>query len=94
MMMAAALVKPTMTGWERKFTTTPSLNTPRESWMMPTISAIRIASAMNWLEPEAASGARADAVSSETTATGPVASCADEPHRAAMMPGRKAAYRP
>jgi hypothetical protein len=29
MMMAAALVKPTMTGWDRKFTTTPSLNTPR-----------------------------------------------------------------
>jgi hypothetical protein len=94
MMMAAALVKPTITGCERKFTTTPSLNTPSASWMTPTSSASRIASAMKASEPGAASGVSAEAVSSEATATGPVPSWFDEPHIAATMTGRKAAYRP
>ena len=53
-----------------------------------------IARATNSGVPTWAKGARAEAVSSDTTATGPVASCLDEPHRAATMPGRKAAYRP
>jgi len=50
-----------------------------------------IASAMNWSEPGAASTASEDAVSSETTATGPVPSWFELPHRAATATGRKAA---
>ena len=91
MMIAAALVKPTMTGCERKFTTTPSLNTPSASWKMPTISASMIASATKASEPGAASGASEDAVSKEATATGPVPSWREEPHSAATITGRKAA---
>ncbi len=91
MMIAAALVKPTMTGCERKFTTTPSLKAPSASWKTPTISASMIASAMNCAEPGAARGASVDAVSSETTATGPVPSWLEEPHSAATITGRKAA---
>ncbi len=74
MMIAAALVNPAMTGWERKLTITPSLNTPRPSWITPTSRASMMASAMNWAEPGAAKGASDDAVSSDTTATGPVPS--------------------
>ena len=40
-------------------------------------------------EPGDASTARDEAVSSDTTATGPVPSWLDEPHRAAMATGRK-----
>ncbi len=46
---------------------------------------------MNLSEPVAARGARAEAVSRDTTATGPVASWLEEPHMAATIPGRKAA---
>jgi hypothetical protein len=91
MIMAAALVKPTMTGWDRKFTMTPSLNTPSTSWTRPTSRASMMARAMKASEPEAASGVSAEAVSSETTATGPVPSWFDEPHSAATTTGRKAA---
>jgi hypothetical protein len=94
MIIAAALVKPTMTGCERKFTTTPSLKAPRVSCITPTSSASMIASAMKVSEPGAASGVSADAVSSETTATGPVPSWFEEPHSAATITGRKAAYKP
>ena len=41
--------------------------------------------------PAVASGSREAAVISETTATGPVASCRLEPNRAATIGGRKAA---
>jgi hypothetical protein len=91
MMIAAALVKPTITGWERKFTTTPSLNTPSTSWKIPTSKASMMARATKACEPGAASGASDEAVSSEATATGPVPSCFDEPHSAATATGRKAA---
>jgi len=91
MIIAAALVKPTMTGCDRKFTTTPSLKTPSASWKRPTSSASRIASATNCSEPTAASGASDEAVSSEATATGPVPSWFDEPHSAATATGRKPA---
>jgi hypothetical protein len=94
MMMAAALVKPTITGCDKKFTTTPNLKAPNVSCITPTINASKIANTTNCSEPVAASGANAEAVNREATATGPVASCAEEPHIAAMMPGRKAAYSP
>ena len=38
MMIAAALVKPTMTGCDRKLTTTPSRSNPSMSWNRPTMS--------------------------------------------------------
>jgi hypothetical protein len=43
MMMAAAEVKPTMTGCDRKFTTLPSRLRPSASWIAPTRKASRIA---------------------------------------------------
>jgi hypothetical protein len=45
MMIAAALVKPAITGCERKLTTIPSRSSPRPSWTIPTSSASAIASA-------------------------------------------------
>ena len=90
-MMAAALVKPTITGCERKLTTTPSRKAPSINCTTPTISDSMIARAMNCSEPTAANDARLDAVSSETTATGPVASWFDDPSREATTTGRKAA---
>ena len=62
--------------------------------MTPTTSASMMASAMNWSEPGAASTASDEAVSSDTTATGPVPSWLELPHRAATATGRKAAYKP
>jgi hypothetical protein len=50
-----------------------------------------MARAMKASEPGAASGVRAEAVSSEATATGPVPSWFEEPHSAATITGRKAA---
>ena len=94
MMMAAALVKPTMTGCDRKLTTTPSLKTPRESWITPTSRVSMMASAMKSSLPGAASVAIEDAVSSDTTATGPVANWFEDPHMEATATGRKAAYSP
>ena len=46
MMIAAALVKPTMTGCDRKLTIEPSLNTPMASSNTPTISVSTTASTM------------------------------------------------
>ncbi len=43
MMIAAALVKPLTTGWERKFTTSPRRAMPRRNWKIPTIIARRMA---------------------------------------------------
>ena len=47
MMMAAALVKPTITGCEMKLTIAPRRNAPRASCITPAISARVMASAMN-----------------------------------------------
>jgi len=94
MISAAALVKPTITGWDRKFTTTPSLKTPRVSCTSPTSSASITASTTYCSVPGVANGASEDAVSSDTTATGPVPNWLDEPHSAATITGRNAAYRP
>jgi len=62
--------------------------------MTPTSSASMIASAINWSDPGAASTASDDAVSSDTTATGPVPSWCELPHKDATATGRKAAYKP
>ena len=62
--------------------------------MTPTIKASKMASATKSSEPGAANGANAEAVSNDTTATGPVPSWLDEPHNAATATGRKAAYKP
>ena len=91
MMIAAALVKPTTTGCDRKLTIAPSLHTPIASSNMPTISVSNTASAINCSEDGAANCARVAPVSSDTMATGPVASWRDEPHNAPTMTGRNAA---
>ena len=93
-MIAAALMKPMMTGWEMKLTITPSLNAPIAIWIRPTRSASSSASTTYWSVPAIASGASAEAVMSEITATGPVRSWRDEPQSAPTMAGMNAAYRP
>ena len=94
MISAAALVKPTMTGCDRKLTITPSLSRPSVSCTRPTVSASRMASPIKFSDPGCASVESDEAVSSDTTATGPVPSCLELPHKAAMATGRKAAYSP
>ena len=94
MMMAAAEVKPRITGCDRKLTTLPIRHRASTSWIAPTMKASRMASATNCSEPRVASGARADAVRIEDTAAGPVASWLDDPQSAATITGRKPAYRP
>ena len=37
MMMAAAFMKPRITGWLTKLTALPSLTTPSTNWMQPTM---------------------------------------------------------
>ena len=93
-MMAAALVKPTMTGCERKLTIAPRRNTPNVSCIAPTMNASATASMMYCSAPGAANCTRVEPVRIETMATGPVASWLEEPHKAPTSTGRKAAYRP
>ena len=90
MMIAAAFMKPRITGCETKFTMAPSLKAPRPNWMTPTIRVSSSASPMYSSLKGMASGVRAAAVISEMIATGPVASWRDEPHRAPRMAGTSA----
>jgi len=84
MIKAAALVKRLTTGWEMKFTTSPSRKKPSANWKSPTKSERRMAYWMKAAPP-------AVAVISDTTATGRVASWRLDPNNAATMGGRKAA---
>ena len=90
MMIAAAFMKPRMTGWETKLTMVPSFRTPRPSWMRPTRKARIRARPMNSSVKGTAKGVMAAAVIRETMATGPVESCRDEPHKAPRMAGTRA----
>ena len=94
MMMAAALLKPTITGCDNKFTMTPSLKIPRLIWIKPTSRASSTAKASKCSEPEAARGAKAVPVIKEEMAAGPIESCDEEPHIAPSITGRNAAYKP
>ncbi len=90
MMIAAAFMKPRITGCDTKLTMVPSLSTPRLNWIMPTISVSSSARPMYSSEKGTASGVSAAAVISEMIATGPVASCRDEPHSAPRIAGTNA----
>ena len=94
MMIAAAFMKPRMTGCETKLTIEPSLMAPSANWMTPTIRVSSSASPMYSSENGTASGVIAAAVIREMMATGPVANWRLEPHRAPRIAGRKAVYSP
>ncbi len=87
MISAAALVNPTITGLDRKFTTTPSRKTPSARRSTPTISANMIESWTKSGVPGVAKGIRAAADIRDSMATGPVWSWLREPHREATMTG-------
>ena len=83
MMIAAAFVNPAITGCDRKLTTKPSRERPSASWMTPTMQRERDCERDEGLRPLRGERRSAAAVSSDTIATGPVASCPDEPQSAA-----------
>ena len=74
MMIAAAAVNPTKTECDKKFTRNPSRPAPITMCTTPTISASSAAAPRYPAVPSSTRGARDDAVSSETIATGPTAS--------------------
>jgi len=82
MMIAAAAVKPTNTECDKKLTKKPSRPTPRTMWIAPTISARRAAAEIYPALPSSISGAKAEAVSNDTIATGPTASWREVPNSA------------
>ena len=91
MIRAAALVKPEMTGTESSSTSMPSRSSPRASRRTPTIRASRIEQETKASVPAAATDPTAAALIREAMATGPVAKWREEPQKAAITGGRKAA---
>jgi hypothetical protein len=92
--MAAADVKPLITAWDRKFTTKPARSTPSTSCTTPVISASTAASTMYSPVPGSASADTPLSVSSATMATGPTASCREDPKNAYTSSGTVLAYKP
>ena len=91
MMMAAAEVKPLMTGRERKSTKKPILSTPRSNWIDPMNKARKMAMAIYSSIPESDSAPRPEATIMESMATGPTASCREVPKKAYTTCGTRAA---
>ena len=89
-MIAAAFMNPRTTGCETKLTMLPSLTTPRSSWIRPTSRVRSKARPIYSSVCGMAKGMTAAAVMSDAMATGPVASCRDEPQSAPMIAGTKA----
>lgn len=83
MRMPAAVMKPEITGWDRKLARKPRRSTPISVSMPPDSSASTPAAA-SWSAgpPCAAAWPIAEAVISDTTATGPTASVRLVPNRA------------
>jgi hypothetical protein len=79
MMTAAAEVKPERTGWERNWATKPRRAAPMAIIRIPTMRAREAASEMYRSWSPAARDSSPEAVSSDTMATGPSASCRDRP---------------
>lgn len=77
-----AVIKPEMTGWLRKLATKPSRNRPATASIAPDSSASAMAAFCAVASPCAATGAMAEAVISDTTATGPTASTREVPKTA------------
>lgn len=88
--IAAALVKPIITGCERKSTMTHILRHPIRIYINQINSAKREAYAIYHSVPLTAIGASAVAVMSEMMVMGHVDICGDDPKRAAMITGIKA----
>ena len=77
--MPEAEMKPAITGWLRKFARNPSLSTPSAISISPDSSASATAAAAYSGVPTAATPPTAEAVISDTTATGPTASALEVP---------------
>ena len=73
-MIPDAVMKPEMTGWLRKFAINPSRKTPIKRRKPPERKASVSAATAYPAVPCSATYPTADAVSSDTTATGPTAS--------------------
>ena len=73
MMIPVAVIKPAITGWDRKFAKKPSRNKPRASKIKPDRNANVIAAAIYSDVPGTAILLTAATVRSDTTATGPTA---------------------
>ena len=73
MMMPVAVIKPAITGWDRKFAKKPSRNKPRANKIRPERNANVIAAAMYSEVPGTAILLTAATGKSDTTATGPTA---------------------
>uniref|UniRef100_A0A2P2LPX3 Sulfate transporter n=1 Tax=Rhizophora mucronata TaxID=61149 RepID=A0A2P2LPX3_RHIMU len=92
--MAEALVKPEITEWLIKRISHPSLRSPITHSSIPTISANNIASSVYSLSDDSTSEPKTLETSSETNATGPTASCRDDPNAAYTNTGTKPEYSP
>ena len=79
---AEPVTKPEITGWLSRFATKPMRSNPSSSRITPPMSASSIDSSTYSALPAAASGAMAEAVISEATATGPTDSVMLEPNSA------------
>ncbi len=72
-------MKPKITGWLRKFARKPSRNRPAATSIAPESSASPAAATGGLASPCATTGPMAEAVISDTTATGPTASTREVP---------------
>ncbi len=87
MMMPTALVKPTMTPFEMKLTSTPRRKKPIASISTPDISDSVSAIEIKVGEPGTASGVSAVSTISDTALVGPDTACSEDPNRAATAVG-------
>ncbi len=80
--MPEAVMNPAITGCDRKFATTPNRKMPMPSKIRPDSSARTAAAAVYSLSVCSSNGASAEAVISDTTATGPTANARLVPNSA------------
>jgi len=90
--IAAAFVKPRITGWDKKSTSFHNLHIPKVSWIIQTISAKKAAYTAYQVTQVIAKGSKAEAVIRDTMATGHVANCLELHHNAEIITGKKEAY--
>ena len=91
MRIAAPAVNPTMTGWDTKFTSTPSRAMPSVNWITPTIRVRVIALATYSALPGTASALSEENSTMEAAVVGPETSRREDPNSAATMAGTIAA---
>lgn len=88
--IAAAFVKPTITGCDRKSTITHSLKLHISRYTQAVKNASKDAKAIYHSVPLVAMGESTVAVISDTIVTGPVDICGDDPKSAAIITGIQA----